>query len=150
MKSTISVRNFLALGLVGLAALVASCAPREEPPDKLVLSRVSYQSLAGWIQDSQGQALDALRKSCARLVGLPDDRSMGAGGIAGTVAEWRPACEALETVGNGDAAARAYLERWFEPFAAFNNDHAEGLFTGYYEASLNGSRDRSARYATPL
>jgi membrane-bound lytic murein transglycosylase A len=111
---------------------------------------VSYQTLQGWTEDSQGQALDAFRKSCARLIGLPDDRSIGAGGIAGTVADWRPACEALETVANGDAAARAYLERWFDPFAAFNNDQPEGLFTGYYEASLNGSRARTARYATPL
>jgi membrane-bound lytic murein transglycosylase A len=75
---------------------------------------------------------------------------MGGGGIAGTVADWRPACQALQTLAQGDAAARAYFERWFQPFAAFNNDQAEGLFTGYYEASLNGSRSRSARYATPL
>jgi membrane-bound lytic murein transglycosylase A len=147
MKSTITVRNLLALWL---AALVASCGPAEKPPDSLVLSRVSYQTLQGWTEDSQGQALDAFGKSCARLIGLPDDRSIGAGGIAGTVADWRPACEALETVANGDAAARAYLERWFDPFAAFNNDQPEGLFTGYYEASLNGSRARTARYATPL
>ena len=75
---------------------------------------------------------------------------MGADGIAGTVADWRPACEALPAPGSSDAAARAYFERWFEPHAVANNDRADGLFTGYYEASLNGSRRQSVRYATPL
>jgi len=150
MKLSIIVRDFLALGLAGLTVLVSSCAPKEEPPENLVLSAVSYQALPGWTQDAQGEALVALRKSCTRLLGLPDDRSMGAEGIAGTVAEWRPACQALESLADGDATARAYFERWFDPFAASNNDQAEGLFTGYYEASLNGSRTRSAQYATPL
>lgn len=150
MTFPITVPRLLVLCAAGLAALVASCTPREEPPDKLVLSPVSFQSLPGWTEGAQSEALAALRKSCARLLGLPADRSMGAEGIAGTVADWRPACEALETVGGGHATARAYFERWFEPYAAYNNSKSDGLFTGYYEASLNGSLTPSARYATPL
>lgn len=136
--------------IAGFAFIVVSCAPVEEPPDKLILSSVDFRDLPGWTADSQSQALTALKKSCTRLLGLPDDRSMGADGIAGTVADWRPACEALPSLRSSDAVARAYFERWFEPFSVANNDRADGLFTGYYEASLSGSRQQSERFATPL
>ncbi len=139
-----------ALWLAGIVAIVVSCAPVEEPPEKLVLSRVGYQALPGWSTDAQSEALIAFEKSCGRLLTLPDDRSMGVDGIAGTVGDWRPACEAFPNLSSSDATTRAYFERWFDPYLVANNDDVEGLFTGYYEASLNGSRKQSARFATPL
>jgi membrane-bound lytic murein transglycosylase A len=36
------------------------------------------------------------------------------------------------------------------PFRLADNDDASGLFTGYYEVELHGSRRRSAHYAVPL
>jgi len=36
------------------------------------------------------------------------------------------------------------------PVQVFNGEEAEGLFTGYYEPELNGSRTRSERFRTPL
>ncbi len=47
-------------------------------------------------------------------------------------------------------AARAFFETWFDPFLADDNDNAEGLFTGYYEAELHGSRTRREAYQTPI
>ena len=85
------------------------------------------------------------------MLALGDDRSLGGDGVAGTVADWRPLCQALGERPPTDAAtARAFIEHWLTPFAAANGDTHEGLFTGYYEASLDGAREPSARFATPL
>jgi membrane-bound lytic murein transglycosylase A len=115
-----------------------------------VLSAVAYDHLEGWRDDDQGEALAALARSCARLAPLADERSLGGGGIAGSVADWRPICAALADVPVDAAAARAFFERWFTPFAAADNDTADGLFTGYYEPTLKGALAPSQRNATPL
>jgi len=49
-----------------------------------------------------------------------------------------------------DAAARAFFESTFRPFEVLSNDRAEGLFTGYYEPELRGSRQCRAPYTVPL
>ena len=67
----------------------------------------------------------------------------------GAAAAWQEACAALPA--KADAAqTRAYIERWFRPFRAANNDQPVGLFTGYYEAELKGARQPGGRYSVPL
>jgi membrane-bound lytic murein transglycosylase A len=69
----------------------------------------------------------------------------------GRVGEWRSLCEAAQALPSGDdAAAREFFETRFIPFAVTDYGNAEGMFTGYYEIELNGSRQRHARYQTPL
>ncbi len=137
----------VALGLLVLGACVAP--PPPEP--RLDLAPVSFSDLPGWTEDSQSGALTAFRRSCARLAPLPDDRPLGPLARAGRVADWRPACAAAETVPpDDDAAARRFFETWFAPFAAADRGAREGLFTGYFEPLLNGSRTRDARYRVPL
>ncbi len=145
------------------AALLASlttCAPRPPAPDKLVLKPVSFADLPGWSADDHAAALPALLGTCARFARQPDDTRLpptagdaapGAPGIGGTLADWRGACAAAAQVPTNDgAAARRFFETHFHPFRAANNRDTGGLFTGYYEAELRGSRQRSETYATPL
>jgi membrane-bound lytic murein transglycosylase A len=69
----------------------------------------------------------------------------------GRVRDWRPLCEVAEALPPGDdAAAREFLEQGFTPFAIADYGNAEGLFTGYYEIELNGSRQRRGRHQAPL
>ena len=133
--------------------MASACTPEEAPPREatLTLTPVAYSALPGWQDGDQHLALAALARSCARLVTLGDDRSLGGGGVAGTVADWRPLCQALAARPPADAGtARAFIEHWLTPFAAAAGDAREGLFTGYYEASLDGARQPSATFATPL
>jgi membrane-bound lytic murein transglycosylase A len=75
----------------------------------------------------------------------------GTPGSLGTVAEWRDACVAAARVPSGDRdAARGFFESAFTPVAASNHGLETGLFTGYYEPTLHGSRKRSGRYTVPL
>jgi membrane-bound lytic murein transglycosylase A len=47
-------------------------------------------------------------------------------------------------------AARAFLERWFAPFAVAGRDGKDGLFTGYFEPEIIGSQQQSRRYSEPV
>lgn len=82
---------------------------------------------------------------------LPAETALGPAGIAGLARDWREPCAAVAAAPAGDdRAARATLEAWFVPFAATNNGNAQGLFTGYYEPELRGSRARGGAYTVPL
>ncbi|WP_448192145.1 murein transglycosylase A [Azospirillum sp. sgz301742] len=133
----------------GLALLaLAACARQEAVPDRLTLTPAAFADLPGWTGDRVAEAVPAFARSCAKLRTLPPDRTLG---IAGTAGAWAEPCAALRALPPGDdAAARAFFERWFTPFAAANNDVRRGLFTGYYEVELKGSRTPSAAYPAPL
>ncbi|HEX3128985.1 MAG TPA: murein transglycosylase A [Thermoanaerobaculia bacterium] len=113
--------------------------------ERLVLEPASFGDLPGWKEDDLAQALPAFLRSCRHLRGLPADESLG---IAGTAGAWKPVCEAASKVPAG--GARSFFESRFEPFAASADGDPEGLFTGYYEPLLHGSRTRSDRYKVPI
>ncbi|WP_372397869.1 murein transglycosylase A [Azospirillum sp. HJ39] len=147
--------GFGATVLLGAVALLFSaCAPREEPkppPDALTLGPLSFADLPGWSADPVAQAVPALARSCARFKTLPADRTVGPGGVAGRIADWQTPCARLADLPPGDdAAARRFFETHFSPYAAGNNGTREGLFTGYYEAELEGSRRPDPAYPVPL
>jgi membrane-bound lytic murein transglycosylase A len=146
------VARRLALRLASLvvAAGLAACETAPPPP-RLVLTPASFSALPDWQSDRQGEALVALRRSCTRILGLPGTRELGPGAMAGTAGAWRAPCEEALRIDPADhAGARAFLERDFAPFAATDNDQAEGLFTGYYEPELRGARTAGGRYTVPL
>lgn len=132
-----------------LALALAACARKEEPvPDRLTLAPASFADLPGWTTDRVAEAVPAFARSCAKLRTLPADRALG---IAGRAADWAEPCAALATLPPGDdSAARAFFEQWFTPYAAGNNGVRRGLFTGYYEPELRGSRTPSPAYPAPL
>lgn len=144
------------LGLVSLALIAISLAACETRPPPttggaLALEPVAFAELPGWKQDRLSEALPALRRSCAKLATRPGDALAGPLATGLRTGNWRAACAALAEVRDGDEqAARTYLEFWFKPYRATNGREAEGLFTGYYEPELHGSRARSGRYAIPL
>jgi membrane-bound lytic murein transglycosylase A len=49
-----------------------------------------------------------------------------------------------------DANFQTYFEENFQPYAVMADVEPVGLFTGYYEASLRGSREKKEPYVVPL
>lgn len=139
--------------------------PLEPPPDRLDLVPATFDELPGWGVDPIRGAIPAFRRSCVQLEALADDRPLGGareGLVAGTAGDWRRVCTALrelperpEAAGGRDSsalerAARELFETHLRPFAATNRGEPTGLFTGYYEPTLYGSRRRSERFRVPL
>ncbi|MBX9634765.1 MAG: murein transglycosylase A [Magnetospirillum sp.] len=150
-----------------MLALLSACAPTQvrQPapwpvpgtgsggglPERLDLRPGSFSDLPGWRDDSAGAALPALVRSCDRLMKLPFDRSVGSDGSGGTVGDWYSPCSAAQRLSvNDHDTARAFFEAWFTPFLATNNGTADGLFTGYFEPELAGSRTKKGRFTVPL
>jgi membrane-bound lytic murein transglycosylase A len=118
--------------------------PAASPP------RSAFDALPGWRDDALAEALPAWRRTCERLARVPDDRPVGPDGLAGTASEWQAACRAIPPPEADGAAARAYFERSFVPVSVASGGDDRGLFTGYYEPELRGSRTRRGRFRVPL
>ena len=111
----------------------------------------AFADLPGWGEDAAAEALPALRRSCESWAARPPETPGGRPGLAGTVAAWRGRCAGLAALPPGDSAAlRALLERETRPVAVANRGEPLGLFTGYYEPTLRGSRTRGGAFLVPL
>ncbi len=149
----------LSAAAVLAAAFLVGCERKEEeakappspPPEKLVLTPVAFTALPGWSADRVAEAVPAFQRSCAKVKALAADRSIGPDGVGGKAADWQAPCAELAKLPPGDdTAARAYFETWFTPYAAANNSERRGLFTGYYEVELKGSRNPDPAFPVPL
>lgn len=139
----------LAAALGGLL-LLAACADKGAPPPpaeeaKLRLESAAFTDLPGWNGDNVAAAWPALERSC-RLIGRSEPARAMAHGT--TAADWQRACAAVATAPTD--GFRQALEGAFQPFRATADGNPTGLFTGYYEAELKGSRTQSARFRYPL
>ena len=99
--------------------------------------------------------MPALLRSCARLAGCRTAlRPAGTGAAAGSPARrrtgGRPARRRRRLPPGDRAAARRFFETRFRPWSARNHRNPIGLFTGYYEPLLHGSRRRHGRFTVPL
>ncbi len=134
--------------LAGLAVLAAGAGlwlallllPRTPGP---ALEPRAFVDLDGWTGDRHFLALTAFLKSCGpRARGEKPALASG---------EWRTICAAATLVpGGDDRAARLFFETWFRPFAVTDAGNRSGLFTGYYEPDVSGSRGRKEGFEIPL
>jgi membrane-bound lytic murein transglycosylase A len=110
-----------------------------------LLTRIDLASLDGWQNHDHEEARQVLRRSCREML------EQGAGfrrpvRFGGSPSSWRSAC--LAAFESGDA--RSYFERFFRAFRVHDHGRPEGLFTGYYEPEVDGSRTRSAAFHVPV
>jgi membrane-bound lytic murein transglycosylase A len=118
----------------------------------LQLSQVDFQLLNGWENDDHKKALQALIQSCNKFSKMSQSRSIG-GQIADiTAGDFRDVCDIAQVVKTMNSKqARNFFENWFKPFLVEKHFGGNsGLFTGYYEASLMGSRVKSEKFQYPI
>jgi membrane-bound lytic murein transglycosylase A len=141
-----------------LLALASACTPVDQQPlpkspatGRMDLVPTGFDRLPGWTEDAAAAVLPAMQKSCNRITKLPIDRSIGFDGIGGTAADWYAPCAAAGRVPAGDhQAARLMFETWFSPWQVLADGTPDGLFTGYFEPEIKGSRHRQGRFTIPI
>lgn len=154
-----------ALAVLGLAGCVAPGArvagPANQTDHGLSLTPVAFAALPGWQLDHPSEAMPGFLADCAALSTLPPEQRLGGQGQAaawgGTVAQWRTACDAARAVPSADdTAARAFFEAWFQPYAVSDSGtkaepvRTKGLFTGYFDPEVAGSRSPGGKYRAVL
>lgn len=143
--------RFKPLFLLPLVMLLASCASLKEwqqtakPADgaPFTLHKATYNDLPDWRADNIGEAFAAWRKSCDAIAKRPAEKSLGTDTRWGMTGQWQAECAAGQTA----LDPRAFFETRFTPVLV---QGGEGLFTGYYEASIEGSLTRHGPYQTPI
>ena len=143
---------FLSLLLSGCAYLESFQGESKDVagPQTLILKRADFSDLPGWSNDQQAQTLTAFAKSCARIAKAEPSKSFSSDPVFGTYADWQAVCRGLPIDASDPSVARNYFQSNFTPMIASNNGNPDGLFTGYFEASLRGSLVKTAQYSIPL
>src|SRR5205807_1765571 len=120
------------------------------PPRSLTLAAARFEELPGWSNADARSALEAFRRSCSDIQEKAADAPLGGVGYAGVVRDWDAACRQAAALPSADPqTAHAFFESAFVPYRLADAG-SEGLFTGYYEPELRGSRTRHGPYQTPL
>jgi membrane-bound lytic murein transglycosylase A len=119
------------------------------PTGRLILQQVSFKDLEDWSSNDPRAAIEAFRGSCERLLQLRADQKLSGSGYAGTAADWTTVCKRVPAV-TTPSTARHWFEENFVPLAVGQGTSHEGLFTGYYEPELQGSRTNHGRFRTPV
>jgi membrane-bound lytic murein transglycosylase A len=128
--------------------VVQVLTPAPAPPPQVAYEPRTFTELAGWDDDRLADILPALTKSCARI--KDEDEPQSIGKIAISAADRKAACQKVLDPALSKKELRAAFEAAYQPYAVIASGKAEGTFTGYYEATLNGSLQREGPYQFPL
>ncbi|MBN33731.1 MAG: murein transglycosylase [Rhodospirillaceae bacterium] len=144
--------------MLACMAVLAGCGSRESPlpddepepvlPPELMLLPASFSDIVGWRFDDHEAALETFLISCGAIANRDPAAPLASSAAMGTTGTWHEVCYVAQAVPPEEA--RDFFEIWFRPWLATNNGEELGLFTGYYEPLLNGSRVKNATYHYPL
>ncbi len=109
---------------------------------------VGFPDLPGWADDDHLAALKAFIASCAKVQAQAVKTSAGRTPVAPDLVAACVAALALPAKVKG-TQARQFFERYFRPHRVVHSAPM-GLFTGYWEPLLEGSRTRTEKFKTPL
>ena len=152
----------LAMATLSLSACVAnqenSATPPIEVEDKskelskeLKLTPQNFSNLPNWSQENFVDFAQAYNRSCGRILKKNPQSNFGRSDSFGTYQQWQVACQKFKNINQASPQnIREFFEQNFTPYSVFAGNEVEGLFTGYFEASLKGSRHRHGVYQTPL
>ena len=135
------------LYFLALFILLTACAGA---PDDIhpVYTQDNFANLNGWGMDSHEDARAPLLKSCGALQKQSGARAFGGDALNVSVRSYQLMCSRLVNVPDG--GMKNFIEQNFTPYQISEDGDPNGLFTGYYEASLRGSRTRHGLYQTPV
>ncbi len=116
------------------------------------IKRVEFSDLKDWEKDNYLVALKSFVKSCNTIAKLNNNKIISYELYNIRVGDLRNVCDIANVIaGTSSNDARIFFENWFTPFLVIDsNSGKNGIFTGYYEASINGSRTKSDVYKYPI
>ncbi len=128
--------------------ILTSCdeVKQEEKPPEFTLSEATFQELPNWGSDDFNGFPQAFLRSCKRIEKNPANKQFGVLEQARTYGDWQKICNKF----TAPKLTKEFFEENFTPYLVSAGNEPIGLFTGYYEASLKGSRTKNPPYIHPL
>ena len=110
-----------------------------------IVSPILFDRITSWSQAGFDLSLAAFQRSAAEIL------SKGSGfgrapTYAGALEDWVPTCKAAIEAGD----ARAFFESHFAAFVIHDTERPQGLFTGYYEPLVEGTRHAHPEFPVPV
>ena len=147
--------KFQSTSLILLTLIILSCSYSTSTikgKGNIKLKRIDYSQLKDWEEDDHSEALLSFINSCNKFELMGGSRQIGGqiGDI--TVSDFRDVCEIASIVnGMNQKQVKNFFDNWFVPFEVLTKDNREkGLFTGYYEPELKGSKTKNEIYKYPV
>ncbi len=145
--------------LAVMAIILSGCTPPQDlhtAPNPsagkqvMALAPVGFGDVPGWNADHTGEALAAFVAGCAHMSGTLGGNGTAAA-LGGLAENWKQACDAAREVPKAnEVLARAFFEKQFQAYAITGDGSDQGLFTGYYEPEVLGSRSPGSGYPAAL
>jgi membrane-bound lytic murein transglycosylase A len=110
-----------------------------------VLKPVAFDRIVNWSQAGFDLSLAAFQRSASEILA----KASGFGrapAYAGTLEDWTPTCNAALATSD----ARTFFEAHFSAFTVQDAERPQGLFTGYYEPLVQGTRNAHPDFPVPV
>ena len=121
-------------------------------PDVMVLpNNKAFAVLSGWENADLKPSLLAFRNSCKLFLKQDPEQNVGNTRFSLKAKDWQPLCgAAMKVNAYSKYSIRAFFQTWFKPVAVNGKAPSQGTFTGYYAATIEGSRSKTSKYSIPL
>ncbi len=121
-------------------------------PEVLVYpNNATFAVLSGWENANLKPSLLAFKNSCQLFLKQNPEQNVGNKHFSLKAKDWQPACAAAMSVNTySKYSIRKFFQTWFKPVTVNGKNASTGTFTGYYAATIAGSRNKTANYTIPL
>ena len=138
--------------IFALLTVVTGCSQTDTEKrlsDRPLFVETDIDSLPGWNNDKVLNAFPALQKSCHSILKKLNRRQSSKKKLKKHLS-WQNVCDQITTNTFGEGSFRKFLKSKFNAYQIRYRGSDEGLFTGYYEPTLDGSLKLSREYKTPI
>lgn len=118
--------------------------------EKTALTKVKFDQLKGWNADNFAEVIPVFAKNCKKISSLKGEFIYNSA-IKIKTADYKKICRnfADKNISDGKRMKK-FIESEFVPYAVMNEKNPLGKFTSYYEATINASFEKSAKYRYPV
>ena len=138
--------------IFALLTVVTGCSQTDTEKrlsDGPLFVETDIDSLPGWNNDKVLNAFPALQKSCRSILEKLNRQHSSKKKLK-KHSSWQNVCDQITTNSFGEDSFREFLKSKFNAYQIRYRGSDEGLFTGYYEPTLDGSLKLSREYKTPI
>ena len=130
-----------------MGLLLISCGSLP-PKETITYTPVEYKEIPGWSKKGLRIALRSFSASCSAITRHTFQRVQNLKSF--NPQSWREVCEKSKNIEwRTDKEARTFFMKNFAPWRVRPSAY-EGLFTGYYEIEIKGSRKRTDKFKYPI